>query len=771
MRIILSRLLRYKTFQKLTVSYFLLVLITVSLLSSVLFSLFSRSAVAEIDRNSKTILSQISYASDVIYNQVMTIGNSLINDPQVVSFLNDKEEDKTKNYHVFQQMSQIKNAYPFIYSIGVYRPSTETNVDTSGIPFDKSLYAISAQKYMEFYPRKLSVKGINNSSPLQLLTFMLYPDYSLHFTANPLIYINVEEQSILTTIRSISKSDALNNVFVMDSEGSVLSHTDSGLFMEDVSGEDYVRRILSEGLPEHSFTANIFKEKHLVTYVKSAEMNWYFVSVSPYDKLISNIRELRNVTLLVTSALGLAGLLISVFLTKNIYKPMSSLFDTINPALSTAGSPLIDEYKVLTEVFTTLEEKEKSMQFVIRRSSQTIREHYLLALLKGNIRDIAAPEESIRQIDEDMPGPYFCAIVLKIDEIEAVKERVQADQQSLLRFALGNIAKETLEPFGACDVLVTEENEVVAVSQYETNELPLELKKALEGAQNFLKRYFRLTVSAGIGDIVFGRKNIQYSYTSAQQYVKYRLIYGKESILDAHLTRSHFLAVLSYPTASEKKLIDAVQSGKPGAIRERIEEFVGLVAPGSSNQVITYSIQLLLSVLKHFEYLQSLPDTNFNAYLDAIADIEAAESLEDIVGIIAGYCAKIGVLLEEKNQWLNAQKHNSIIENVQNYIREHYTEPGLSLESVSNIAGLSPSYLGKLFKASTQQSFSEALNHTRLEKARELLITSNETAAKISESVGMYNITYFSTLFKKKYGVSPSVYREQASMKRLDSRE
>ncbi|WP_413371894.1 helix-turn-helix domain-containing protein [Paenibacillus taichungensis] len=769
MRTTLSRLIRYKTFQKLTGSYFLLILVTISLLSSVLFSLFSDSAVKEIDRNSKAMLSQVSYASDVVYNQVMTIGSALINDPKIKGFLNSKKEDKTENYHILQQLSQIKSAYPFIHSIGIYRSSTDTNVETSGFSFDKSLYAKSAKQYMEFYPRKLTVAGFNNNNPFRFLTFLLYPDYSFLSSANPLISINVEEQSILTTIRKIARADSMSNVFVMNSQGQVLSHTDSELFLKDLSQEEYVQRILSEGKSEHSFTTAILKKKHLVTYVKSAEMDWYFVSVAPYETLISNIHKLRNVTLIVTAALVLAGLLISIFLTKNMYKPMSSLFDTIkqkSPPMPNSHS--IDEYKILNEVFTTLEEKERSMKFVLHRSSQTVREHYLQALLKGNIFNIAIPREIVNDIDEQLPGPYFCTMVFKIDEIEAVKERVSIDQQSLLRFALGNIAKEILEVFGACDLLITDENEVVAISQYEIDELPDGLKEALRSVQGFLKRYFKLTVSIGIGDMVYGRKNIQQSYISAQQYVKYRLIYGKESILDFAMTRHHFMTTFSYPIAFEKKLVEAVQMRKQSVIQERIEEFTELVTSGSSNQVTTYSIQLLLSLLKHFDYLKSLPDTNFNEYLDAITDIEAAETLEEIKRILSDYCAKLCALIDEKNHWLNAQKHNKVIEEVQYYIRDHYPEPNLSLELVSSSAGLSPSYLGKLFKGSTGQSFSEYLNHTRLEMARELLLTTKDTAAKISEAVGMYNITYFSTLFKKKYGASPSAYREQAAIRRVE---
>ncbi|WP_168123676.1 helix-turn-helix domain-containing protein [Paenibacillus sp. HB172176] len=771
MRITMNRLVRYKAFQKLAISYFLLILLTVSLLSTYLFYFFSKSAVQEADRNSKAMLSQISYASDVVYNQAMTIGNSLLNLPEITSFLNDSEEDKTKNYHVFRQLSQIQSAYPYIHSIGIYRPSTKTVVDTAGLPFDSSLYAISAEQYMEFYPRSLVVPNRNNGAPLQFLTFLLYPDYSMLTTSNPLIYINIEEQSILTTIRNIGKAESANNIFVINKEGKVLSHTDSNRFLDDLSDTPYVQQILSQDELRNSFTATIHTKKHLITYVKSEEMDWYFVSVTPYSSLISNIDHLRNVTLLVTGGIVLIGLLVSIFLSKSLYRPLSTLFEKIIQNSAAVKSSFIDEYQVMADMFASLEEREKSMQFVINRSSRTIREHYLHSLLRSHSLNTSVPGELIQDIDAELSGPYFCVIVFKINDLEPTRGGTEGGQKSLLRFALGNIATEMLEPLGVCDYLITGEHEAVAICQYASSERPVELMPALRNVQSFLKRYFKLTLSIGVGDISYGRKTISSSYTSAQQYVKYRFIYGKESILDSQTTRSHIMTTLSYPADYEKKAIEAVQSCKPEAIRENIEQFIEHISFGSVNQAVTYSIQFMLSLLKHFDYLRHLPDSNFAEYLDAVSDIEAAENLAEIKNLFHSYCADICSLIEEKNHWINAQKHNVVIDKVQNYILEHYAEPNLSLELVSNVGGLSPSYLGKLFKGSTKQSFSEYLNHIRLEKARELLISTNETAAKISESVGIYNTPYFSTLFKKKYGLSPSTYRERETMMKKEMME
>ncbi len=768
----LSQLIRYKAFKKLALSYFLLILISVILLSSAFFSLFSLSAIKEIDRNSRTVLSQISYAADVVQDQVMTIGNTLIYDNKIVSFTHAPEEDKVKNYNIYLQLSQIKNAYPFIHSIGIYKQISDSIVDTSGLPVDRNLLGSLATKYLNYFPRKFVVAGLNGNQPYQFITFTLYPEYSLKSSANSVIYINVEAQYILNTIRNISKADSANNTFVMNSEGLILSHTDPSLFMQDLSGENYVNRILTEDQTKQSFTANINNRKYLVTYVKSDDLNWYFVSVSPYKSVISNIYELRNITLAIAGALVLAGLLISIYVTKNIYKPMSSLFDQVKHEKQDAPfTRQVDEYQVLSDAFTSMVENEKSMQFVIHRSSNTIKEHYLQALIKGNANDIDVPEDMLQIINEQLQGPYFYIIVFKMDDIQGIKERTSASQQQLLRFALGNIAKEILEEFGVCELLVTGENEVVAVGQYVSETLPTELKEAIGQIQSFLKKYFKITVSAGIGDSVISRGNIPSSYISAQQYVRYRLIYGEQSILDLNRTRDHFMSAVSYPTQTEKKLIEAVQNGKPEGILEKTGEFIDAVSSGSCSQLITYSSQLMLSLLKHFEYLKTMDGANFSDYLDALSEIETAESIKRISEIITEYCYQICSLIEESNNWLNAQKYNRIIEEVQKFICENYSTPNLSLETVAGFTGLSARYLGKLFKGTINMPFNEYLNQTRLEKARELLEDTNEPAFKISESVGIYNVTYFSTLFKKTYGLPPSQYREQIALKHHAKKE
>ncbi|HAQ8955004.1 TPA: helix-turn-helix transcriptional regulator, partial [Enterococcus faecium] len=62
----------------------------------------------------------------------------------------------------------------------------------------------------------------------------------------------------------------------------------------------------------------------------------------------------------------------------------------------------------------------------------------------------------------------------------------------------------------------------------------------------------------------------------------------------------------------------------------------------------------------------------------------------------------------------------------------------------------------------TKKSFSAYLNHLRMEKAKQLLLHSNQNINEIASEIGYNNTTYFSKLFKKIVGRSPKEYRENS---------
>jgi len=95
------------------------------------------------------------------------------------------------------------------------------------------------------------------------------------------------------------------------------------------------------------------------------------------------------------------------------------------------------------------------------------------------------------------------------------------------------------------------------------------------------------------------------------------------------------------------------------------------------------------------------------------------------------------------------------------YVEENYRRD-LPQEEVARSVGLSPSYFSSCFKKETGKSFVEYVTEYRLEKARELLTTSNLRTLDVACSVGFRDPKYFARIFKKSVGVTPSRYRKYA---------
>jgi len=98
------------------------------------------------------------------------------------------------------------------------------------------------------------------------------------------------------------------------------------------------------------------------------------------------------------------------------------------------------------------------------------------------------------------------------------------------------------------------------------------------------------------------------------------------------------------------------------------------------------------------------------------------------------------------------------IQKAVNYIREHYGNE-ITLNSMSDLTGLSPSYFSRKFHHVTGMGMKEYLTYVRLDKAQLELLSTNHTITEVALNCGFSNSNYFKDAFKKMYGMSPKAYR------------
>lgn len=100
-----------------------------------------------------------------------------------------------------------------------------------------------------------------------------------------------------------------------------------------------------------------------------------------------------------------------------------------------------------------------------------------------------------------------------------------------------------------------------------------------------------------------------------------------------------------------------------------------------------------------------------------------------------------------------------MIDNVLSDIREHYMED-ISLTSLSAKYNISMGHLSKLIKEQLSVNFSDYIASLRIQRAKELLRDDSLSIQEISEIVGYNDYFYFTKVFKKVEGISPSKYRK-----------
>jgi len=103
----------------------------------------------------------------------------------------------------------------------------------------------------------------------------------------------------------------------------------------------------------------------------------------------------------------------------------------------------------------------------------------------------------------------------------------------------------------------------------------------------------------------------------------------------------------------------------------------------------------------------------------------------------------------------------SFVKKAEEYVRHNYGDEDLSLDRICEILGVSNSYFSSVFKKETGNSFIRYLTDYRMERASQQLIGTNEKSYIIAKNVGYTDPNYFSYVFKRKFGVSPSKYRRE----------
>lgn len=128
-------------------------------------------------------------------------------------------------------------------------------------------------------------------------------------------------------------------------------------------------------------------------------------------------------------------------------------------------------------------------------------------------------------------------------------------------------------------------------------------------------------------------------------------------------------------------------------------------------------------------------------------------TVEQIINWLNNFGQKLSCFFEDRRK----DYKNHIVLNVKKYINEHIRER-LSLNEIAAIFGISPNYLSQLFGKYNDTGFSEYINICKINESKYLLSDGGYKVYEVADMLGFESAFYFSKVFKKVEGISPTEY-------------
>ena len=161
---------------------------------------------------------------------------------------------------------------------------------------------------------------------------------------------------------------------------------------------------------------------------------------------------------------------------------------------------------------------------------------------------------------------------------------------------------------------------------------------------------------------------------------------------------------------------------------------------------------IILSGYSDFSFAQRAIELGVTRYLTK------PTNARELIGILEEIEKNIQKPWSEEKQEMKVT--NLFVQKAMDYISMNYSQK-LTLTKISEQLCITPNYLSELFKKHTGQNVSEYIIDYRLEKACQFLKNPQLRIGEVSEKVGINDVRYFSSMFKKKYNLTPTEYRNK----------
>lgn len=358
-----------------------------------------------------------------------------------------------------------------------------------------------------------------------------------------------------------------------------------------------------------------------------------------------------------------------------------------------------------------------------------------------------------------LPGIYY-VVIFDIDNYAMIYERNGSEAARLETFIIKNIAEESignLVSFFSCSI---NHELVVSVSIPEGEHK--KLKEVIDTTFNNLNTYSGVRFTMSLGTPVDSLGKLKESYDAASDLLSHRFYNDVSSLITSETISRKKNAGSGNETIAnsferlENRLKNCVELANHDQVRNTINDLCKYLTDlrYDSREAVKFLAETYMKMQMSFpEFGKAVSEMHGYEYSYAKV-LELYDTLDEIKKYTIDFYAGVLKMIGE----LRKRKDKKLVEVVKDYIFKHYNED-ITLNKIAEIVYMNPSYICDLFKNQTGEHFVVFLTRVRIDKAKTLLKDVKIKTYEVGQMVGYEDPTYFSKVFKKVVGVSPSEYK------------
>lgn len=750
--------------------------------SSLIYVNVERNVFQSEYEGSQKVLSQMKYNIDYLDTMISkltfsTYGN---NDVKALMYLNDEETYDHMNTINKLNATVVAN-YPFVQSVYVYNNHKKMYYSTFGDLYhkDAELDKVLAENPhitpLKAIVRKMQTGG-SSASPTYdtVLSYVMFENVDEKGVMDGAIILNVKLDWLVDNIRTINQFDSRtqSDLYILDNKNQFIETDTNHVIAENVSTVTIKQAFetsvsqerMHEGESAGFFESKVNGEKFIVSYIYLENTGWTLLEAKPYKEVYANLKQLMDTILLITGAVFVGALLLTLSVSRGIYKPVRRLVEQTSLGGAARDGFLKpgvkDEFSYLTEVYR--KSREQLYEYNLEKNNNTsIMKIYFLKKLLADSYSVneAEFEDVLRSLNgaltKDKP---FMICVLRIDEYKKFLSHKSLAERELLRFAIANVTTDALSTmFVAQTVDMKDDSFTILLNIADVQDESVEhVEQALREARNYIQKHYHISFSATVSDVITEYTAIAAAYNHTLANSSYRYVFGTKSVItqnriDANSGNVDIELVLEMVG----KFIDAVPKGNAAKIEERLRDVFGQIRKLDYGSIMLVSMQVVHHLKKTiFEMNRTSKEPIAVPARLMSRELYEEETIEQFEGLLLEAVRAVHSEGEEKG----IQGNQVVADTIKEIIDSNYFDSSLSAASISEMMRLPAYKLSKISKIHLGMSIPEYINQVKLHKAVEWMENSKLSIQEIMQRVGVENESYFYKLFKAKFGMTPREY-------------